>query len=75
MFAESGARVRVRLVTPHDVAEAVVTAIRKDKTEIVVAPIEQRVFGRVISAAPELLRAIDAGSLPESAIAADEGKR
>jgi short-subunit dehydrogenase len=75
MFAESGARVRVRLVTPQDVADAVVTAIRRNRTEIVVAPIEQRVFGRVISAAPGLLRAVDAGSLPESAIASQQDKR
>ncbi len=75
MFAESGARVRVRLVTPEDVANAVVMAIRKNKAEIVVAPIEQRFFGRVISAAPGLLRAVDAGSIPESAIAAQKSKR
>ncbi len=75
MFAESGARVRVRLVTPEDVADAVVTAIHKNKAEIVVAPIEQRFFGSVISAAPGLLRAVDAGSIPESAIDAQAEKR
>lgn len=58
MFADSGARVPVRLVSPEQVAEAVYTAIRRDKVELVVAPVEQRAFGRVVSAVPGIVQGV-----------------
>ncbi len=77
MFAESGARVPVRLVTPRDVAEAVVRAIRRERPEIVVAPVEQRAFGRLVTAVPELIHAFagQMGALPEEAVRAQQSKR
>lgn len=76
MFAESGGRVPVRLTKPGQVADAVARAILRRKVEIVVAPIEQRLFGRVITAVPEVLQAAaGAGALPDEAIRAQEGKR
>jgi short-subunit dehydrogenase len=45
----------VRTVNPSQVAEAVVKAIRGRRVEIVVAPVEQRLFGRVVQAMPELV--------------------
>lgn len=58
MFADSGARVPLRLVTPEQVADAVATAIRSRKVELVVAPIEQRAFGRVVSAVPGIVQGV-----------------
>ncbi|HEY8641365.1 MAG TPA: SDR family NAD(P)-dependent oxidoreductase [Candidatus Dormibacteraeota bacterium] len=76
MFAESGARVPVRLTKPSAVADAVVRAILRRKSEIVVAPIEQRLFGRVIGALPEVMQAVaGAGALPDEAISGQESKR
>jgi len=76
MFAESGARVPVRLTRPAQVADAVARAILRRKVEIVVAPFEQRLFGRVVTAVPEVIQAASgAGALPKAAIQAQEGKR
>jgi len=76
MFAETGARVPVRLTKPSTVADAVVRAILRRKPEIVVAPIEQRVFGRVVGALPELMQAAaGAGSVPDDLIDSQERKR
>jgi len=76
MFAESGARVPVRLTKPSAVADAVVRAILRRKAEIVVAPIEQRLFGRVVGALPEVMQAAaGAGALPEEAINSQARKR
>jgi short-subunit dehydrogenase len=76
MFAESGARVPVRTVKPSQVADAVVRGILRRKVEIVVAPIEQRLFGRLVTAVPEMIQAAaGAASLPEDAIASQKRKR
>ena len=76
MFAESGARVPVRLTKPTQVADAVARAILRRKVEIVVAPFEQRLFGRLVTAVPEMIQAAaGAAALPENAIRAQEGKR
>ncbi len=45
----------VRTVYPKQVADAVVRGIRQGRSEIVVAPFEQRLFGRVVQALPELV--------------------
>ncbi len=76
MFAESGARVPVRLAKPGQVADAVVRGILRRKVEIVVAPLEQRLFGRIVSAVPELIQAAaGAGALPDEAVTSQERKR
>ena len=76
MFAESGARVPVRLTKPTQVADAVARSILRRKVEIVVAPFEQRLFGRLVTAVPEMIQAAaGAAALPENAIRAQEGKR
>ncbi len=56
MFVESGAKLPtgVRTVTPEQVANGVAKAIRRDKAEIVVAPIELRAGGAVGALLPEL---------------------
>jgi short-subunit dehydrogenase len=57
----------VRTVNPSQVAESVVKAIRGRRVEIVVAPVEQRVFGRVVQAMPELVgMAASAATIPSS---------
>jgi short-subunit dehydrogenase len=57
----------VRTVNPSQVAESVVKAIRGRRVEIVVAPVEQRVFGRVVQAMPELVGiAASAATIPSS---------
>jgi NAD(P)-dependent dehydrogenase (short-subunit alcohol dehydrogenase family) len=51
-------------------------AIPRRRVEIIVAPFEQRPFGRVVSAVPEMIQAAaGAGALPEAAIQARERKR
>lgn len=76
MFAESGAKVPVRLTTPAHVAEAVVKAIKRNKAEIVVAPVEQRAFGRLAIAVPELLHLTPgAGAIPDEGIERQVHKR
>lgn len=60
MFVESGMQLPkgVRTVTPQRVADAVVTAITRDRTEIVVAPIELRIGAAIGSVAPRLAAAV-----------------
>jgi len=68
--------VPVRLAKPGQVAEAVVRGILRRKVEIVVAPLEQRLFGRLVSAVPELIQAAaGAGALPDEAVTSQERKR
>jgi short-subunit dehydrogenase len=52
MWAETGLQAPVRQTTPDRVAEACVRAIRRDVAEIVVAPVEQRVFSSIVLAIP-----------------------
>jgi short-subunit dehydrogenase len=56
MFAESGAKLPggTRTVSPEQVASGVVKAVRRDRAEVVVAPIELRVGGVVGSILPGL---------------------
>ncbi len=56
MFADSGAAPPpgVGTGTPQGVADAVVRAIEKNKSEISVAPVRQRALARVAAIAPEL---------------------
>jgi len=54
MFVESGGKLPkgVRTVSPEDVARAVVTAIKKDRAETVVAPVELRIGAKLGSVFP-----------------------
>jgi short-subunit dehydrogenase len=56
MYADSKAKPQAVLgtATPQQVANAVVTAIERDRNEIVVAPARQRALGRIGMVAPEL---------------------
>lgn len=66
LYADSGGRAGVRTVYPNDVAEAVVKGIRTGRAEIVVAPVEQRILGRLVEAVPELIHTVarGAGAMP-----------
>lgn len=76
MFAESGARAPVRLTKPSAVADAVARAILRRRVEIVVAPLEQRLFGRLVDALPEVIQAAaGAGALPDEAVSGQQRKR
>jgi short-subunit dehydrogenase len=60
MFVESGMQLPrgVRTVAPEAVAEGVVTAIRRDRAEVVVAPLELRLGAALASVAPALAAAV-----------------
>jgi short-subunit dehydrogenase len=76
MFAESGARSPVRVVSPEEVAEATVRAIKRNQAEVVVAPVEQRLFGRLALAVPELLGlASGVAAVPDQGIERQRHKR
>lgn len=71
MFAESGAPPPPGLGTgtPEQVGDAVVRAIERDKAEISVAPVRQRVLARVAMLSPEFVGRL-AGATAERASAA-----
>ena len=56
MFADSGAAAHPLLgtATPEQVADAVVSAIERNRGEVTVAPIRQRALGKMAMIAPEL---------------------
>lgn len=66
MFANSGMRLRrwIRGCTTEDVADAVVRALRSGRTEILVAPWEQRVLAKVATAIPAISEALLARGSP-----------
>lgn len=63
MFADSGADAPPLLGTgtPEQVAAAVVSAIERNRSEITVAPLRQRVMGRLASNAPEISSRLSGG--------------
>jgi short-subunit dehydrogenase len=76
MWAETGLKASVRETTPDRVAEACVRAIREDRAEVLVAPIEQRIFSRLALAFPGgLQRFLAAGAVPDEAVRRQEAKR
>jgi short-subunit dehydrogenase len=76
MWADTGLRASVRETTPERVAEACLRAIHQDRAEIMVAPIEQRVFSRLVLAFPGAFqRFLAAGAVPEEAVRRQEAKR
>jgi short-subunit dehydrogenase len=81
LFAESGARAPILLgtTTPRKVAKAVVKAIRRNRSEISVAPLRQRRLSKFASHHPELAGRItrrpSAHSIAESVAAGQADKR
>jgi len=76
MWAETGLRASVRETTPERVAEAVVRAIRRDAAEILVAPVEQRLFSRVVLAFPGLMQPfLGSAAVPQEAVERQHAKR
>jgi short-subunit dehydrogenase len=76
MWAETGLTASVRETTPQRVAEACLRAIRENRAEVVVAPIEQRLFSRLVLAFPGgLQRFLATGAVPDEAVRRQEAKR
>ena len=78
MWAETGQRGPVGEVTPARVAEAIVTAIRKDRSEVTVASLALRVATRIPMAFPELIHTPlgrGAGAHPDAAVESQKAKR
>jgi short-subunit dehydrogenase len=69
MFAEAGAKTPPGLgtATPQQVGAAVIKAIERDKTEVAVAPLPDRVMSHVALASPGLSARIQAGSTGQKA--------
>ena len=78
MFADSGAKLPpgLRTVSPEDVAAGVVKAVRRNRGEVVVAPVEIRVGGVLGSLLPELAAVVQkAGGSAKVSTAIAEGHR
>jgi short-subunit dehydrogenase len=76
MWAETGQSSPVRTTTPARVADACVRAIREDKAEVTVAPVEQRLISRLIVAFPELIEPFrKSAAVPSAAIERQRSKR
>lgn len=60
MFADSGTKLPpgVRTVSPEDVVDGVIKAIRRDRAEVVVAPVELRAGAAFAASLPELAAVI-----------------
>ena len=76
MFADSGAAPPPGMGTgtPKQVADAVVRAIERDKSEISVAPLHQRALGRFAMMAPEISGRIAGSAAAKAADAIAEGQ-
>ncbi|QUR67520.1 SDR family NAD(P)-dependent oxidoreductase [Mycobacterium spongiae] len=63
MFADSGADAPplIGTGTPEQVGAAVVTAIERNRSEVTVAPMRQKVLARVAANAPEVMSRLSAG--------------
>jgi short-subunit dehydrogenase len=78
MLAETGVHAPGREVPVERVAEAVLTAIRADRSEITVAPLGLRVGGRLPLAFPQLIHTPlfrGAAAVPEEAMERQQGGR
>ena len=78
MWAETGQRAPTGEVTPAEVADAIVTAILKDRAEVTVASLPLRVATRIPMAFPELIHtpvARGAGRHPDAAVENQKAKR
>ena len=76
MWADAQGASSVRETTPDRVAEACVRAIRGDHAEIVVAPIEQRVFSWLVLAFPGAMqRFLGTAAVPDEVVERQRSKR
>ena len=76
MWADTGLRATHPEVTPTQVADACVEAIRKNRAEILVAPLLQRLVARMSGLFPELLQPVLRSSVvPPAAVAAQKSRR
>jgi short-subunit dehydrogenase len=76
MWAETGLRASVRETTPDRVAEACLRAIRGNLAEVMVAPIEQRLFSRLVLAFPERMQPfLGTAAVSDEAIEQQRSKR
>jgi short-subunit dehydrogenase len=76
MWADTGLRAAHREATPDQVAEACVSAIRKNRAEVLVAPIDQRFGVRLAGLLPELMQpALRSSVVPPEAVTAQKSKR
>jgi short-subunit dehydrogenase len=76
MWADTGLRATHAEVTPEQVADACVRAIRGDRAEVLVAPLVQRVVTRLAGVFPEALQPVLRSSVvPEEAVRRQKSKR
>src|SRR3954469_19318980 len=76
MWADTGVRAAHREATPDQVAAACVSAIRKNRAEVLVAPPDQRLGVRLAGLFPELMQpALRSSVVPPEAVAAQKSKR
>ncbi len=76
MWADTGLRSAHPEATPQQVADACVKAVTKNRAEILVAPVLQRVVARMTGLFPELLQPVLRSSVvPPEAVTAQQNKR
>ena len=76
MWADTGLRAAHPEVSPTQVADACVEAITKNRAEILVAPLLQRLVARTTGVFPELMQPVLRSSVvPHAAVAAQKSKR
>ena len=76
MWADTGVRAAHPEVTPQQVADACVKAVTKNRAEILVAPVLQRVVARMTGLFPELMQpALRSSVVPHEAVTAQKHKR
>ncbi len=76
MWADTGLRAKHPEVTPEQVSDACVDAIRKNRAEVLVAPANQRLGVRMAGLFPELMQPLLRSSVvPQEAVDAQKSKR
>ena len=76
MWADTGVKAAHAEVSPDEVADACVQAITKNRAEILVAPLLQRLVARMTGVFPELMQPVLRSSVvPHEAVAAQKSKR
>jgi short-subunit dehydrogenase len=76
MWADTGIRAAHPEVSPQQVADACVEAVTKNRAEILVAPMLQRLVARMTGVLPELMQPVLRSSVvPHDAVAAQKSKR
>jgi short-subunit dehydrogenase len=76
MWADTGLRAKHPEVTPEQVSDACVDAIRKNRAEVLVAPANQRLGVHLAGLFPQLMqRALRSSVVPPEAVDAQKSKR